>query len=144
MIKKMFQAITDNATTSTAGGSTNLVEVSTVDGFQGREKECILISTVRSNPLKHVGFLSDYRRMNVAVTRARKFVCLVGDSETISSDAFLGQMVAYFQEHGEVRSASEYLGMDDVHFNYGMTDDKAKKELLKSEGIISGSQISDG
>lgn len=118
MIKKMFQAITDNATTSSAGGSTNLVEVSTVDGFQGREKECILISTVRSNPLKHVdksyifiiltisfifvflkvGFLSDYRRMNVAVTRARKFVCLVGDSETISSDAFLGQMVAYFQE----------------------------------------------
>ena len=118
MIKKMFQAINDNATTPTVGGNNNLVEVSTVDGFQGREKECILISTVRSNPLKHVeiikfshfnnsllilfllqvGFLSDYRRMNVAVTRARKFVCLIGDSETISSDAFLGKMVAYFQE----------------------------------------------
>ena len=51
-----------------------------MDGFQGREKECIVISMVRSNPLKQVGFLADERRMNVAVTRARRFVCLIGDS----------------------------------------------------------------
>ena len=47
---------------------------------------------VRSNPLKKVGFLSDYRRMNVAVTRARRFVALIGDSETISSDKFLKEL----------------------------------------------------
>jgi ATP-dependent RNA/DNA helicase IGHMBP2 len=41
---------------------------------------------VRSNPLKKVGFLSDKRRMNVAVTRARRFICLIGDSDTVSSD----------------------------------------------------------
>ena len=45
-----------------------------MDGFQGREKEAILISMVRSNPKKNVGFLSEYRRMNVAVTRAKVFV----------------------------------------------------------------------
>lgn len=65
------------------------LEISTVDGFQGREKECIIISMVRSNPKKQVGFLNDYRRMNVAITRARRFVCLIGDSDTVTSDPFL-------------------------------------------------------
>lgn len=67
-----------------------------VDGFQGREKEAIIISMVRSNPAKNVGFLSEYRRMNVAVTRAKKFVGLIGDEETVSSDPFLKHLVEYF------------------------------------------------
>ncbi|EOY09337.1 DNA-binding protein, putative isoform 3 [Theobroma cacao] len=58
------------------------MEISTVDGFQGREKEAIIISMVRSNSKKEVGFLSDCRRMNVAVTRARRQCCLVCDTET--------------------------------------------------------------
>ena len=48
-----------------------------MDGFQGREKEAIVISMVRSNPRRSVGFLSEARRMNVAVTRGRRHVCLV-------------------------------------------------------------------
>ena len=56
------------------GEDLSKIEISTVDGFQGREKEAILISMVRSNPKKNVGFLSEYRRMNVAVTRAKVFV----------------------------------------------------------------------
>ena len=63
MIKKMFQDINDKASTPTVGGKNNLVEVSTVDGFQGREKECILISTVRSNPLKHVRIIK-FKQIN--------------------------------------------------------------------------------
>ncbi|KAK2995769.1 hypothetical protein RJ640_010745 [Escallonia rubra] len=84
------------------------VEISTVDGFQGREKEAIIISMVRSNSKKEVGFLSDHRRMNVAVTRARRQCCLVCDTETVSSDRFLKRLVEYFEEHGEYLSASEY------------------------------------
>ncbi|KAK1282076.1 hypothetical protein QJS10_CPB22g01375 [Acorus calamus] len=84
------------------------IEISTVDGFQGREKEAIIISMVRSNSKKEVGFLSDKRRMNVAVTRARRQCCLVCDTETVSSDKFLKRLVEYFEEHAEYLSASEY------------------------------------
>ncbi|KAK9921847.1 hypothetical protein M0R45_030343 [Rubus argutus] len=84
------------------------LEISTVDGFQGREKEAIIISMVRSNSNREVGFLSDHRRMNVAVTRARRQCCLVCDTETVSNDAFLKRLIEYFEEHGEYLSASEY------------------------------------
>ncbi|XP_027350384.1 DNA-binding protein SMUBP-2 isoform X2 [Abrus precatorius] len=84
------------------------VEISTVDGFQGREKEAIIISMVRSNSKNEVGFLSDRRRMNVAVTRARRQCCLICDTETVSSDGFLKRLIEYFEEHGEYQSASEY------------------------------------
>ncbi len=77
-----------------------LLEVSTVDGFQGREKEAIVISMVRSNETGEVGFLADARRMNVAVTRARRHCALVCDTETVGRDAFLGRLVAWFSEHG--------------------------------------------
>lgn len=85
------------------------MEISTVDGFQGREKEAIIISMVRSNAKKEVGFLSDRRRMNVAVTRARRQCCLVCDTETVSSDTFLKGLIEHFEEHGEYLSASEYV-----------------------------------
>ena len=77
-----------------------------MDGFQGREKEAIVISMVRSNPRRSVGFLSEARRMNVAVTRGRRHVCLVGDSETAAAHPFLRRLLDYFSEHGEVRSAA--------------------------------------
>ena len=65
------------------------LEVSTVDGFQGREKEVIIISMVRSNPKGEIGFLSNERRMNVAVTRAKRLCVLIGDSGTVSKNPFL-------------------------------------------------------
>jgi superfamily I DNA and/or RNA helicase len=84
------------------------LEVGTVDGFQGREKEAIVISLVRSNEDGEVGFLADARRLNVAVTRARRHVALVGDSATLANDAFLAVLVEYAQQQGEYRSAFEY------------------------------------
>nr|XP_043623797.1 DNA-binding protein SMUBP-2 [Erigeron canadensis] len=84
------------------------LEISTVDGFQGREKEAIIISMVRSNTKKEVGFLSDRRRMNVAVTRARRQCCLICDTDTVKSDSFLKRLVEYFEEHAEYLSGSEY------------------------------------
>jgi superfamily I DNA and/or RNA helicase len=92
-----------------ADASISDVEVNTVDGFQGREKEVIVISTVRSNDTRQVGFLADKRRMNVAVTRARRQCILIGNSETLQADAFLRGLVEHFQEHGAYRSAQEVL-----------------------------------
>src|SRR5439155_15727725 len=61
------------------------VEVDTVDGFQGREKEAVLVSLVRSNDQGEVGFLADVRRMNVALTRARRRLEVVGDGSTVAN-----------------------------------------------------------
>lgn len=87
----------------------SILEVCTVDGFQGREKEVIIISMVRSNHKGDIGFLAEARRMNVAVTRARRQCTLVCDSETVSKDAFLSRLVAWFEEHGEISSAADYV-----------------------------------
>lgn len=62
------------------------LEVDSVDGFQGREKEAIVFSAVRSNTDGAVGFLEDVRRLNVAITRARRKLIVVGDSATLSSN----------------------------------------------------------
>jgi len=93
-----------------AGAALEALEVSTVDGFQGREKEAILISMVRSNDAGEVGFLSDARRMNVAVTRARRHCAIVCDTETVGKNKFLARLLAYFEANGEYRSAMELEG----------------------------------
>lgn len=85
------------------------IEVNTVDGFQGREKEVIVISAVRSNSSGALGFLTDQRRMNVAVTRARRQCVLVCDADTLQKDSFLSSLIDHFQTHGIYRSAQEIL-----------------------------------
>jgi ATP-dependent RNA/DNA helicase IGHMBP2 len=64
------------------------VEIGTVDGFQGREKEAVVVDLVRSNEAGEIGFLADTRRMNVALTRARRFLLVVGDSGTLGAHAY--------------------------------------------------------
>jgi ATP-dependent RNA/DNA helicase IGHMBP2 len=81
------------------------LEIGTVDGVQGREKEAVVISLVRSNEHGEVGFLAELRRLNVALTRARRHLCVVGDSATLSCHADLAHLVEHLQAHGEHRSA---------------------------------------
>ncbi len=73
----------------------HLLSVNTVDGFQGQERDIILISMVRSNAEGQIGFLHDLRRMNVAITRARMKLILVGDSHTLCRTAFYRRLYDY-------------------------------------------------
>eukprot|EP00727_Mastigamoeba_balamuthi_P007395 m51a1_g3276 putative dna-binding protein smubp-2-like (1010) ;mRNA; f:238715-246641 len=77
------------------------LEISTVDGFQGREKEAIVITMVRSQPTHpgEVGFLREDRRTNVAITRARRHVAIVCDTQTVGSHPFLAKTAEYFSEN---------------------------------------------
>jgi superfamily I DNA and/or RNA helicase len=88
--------------------SANL-SINTVDSFQGQERDIIYISLVRSNEKGEIGFLSDTRRMNVAMTRARKKLVMIGDSATICSHPFYDKLMDYVNETGAYRSAFEYL-----------------------------------
>ncbi len=76
------------------------LEVKTVDGFQGREKEAVLVSLTRSNPDNEIGFLADRRRLNVALTRARRKLIVVGDDATVTADPVFREFVEYVQERG--------------------------------------------
>ena len=83
------------------------LEIDTVDGFQGREKEAVIITLVRSNPRGEIGFLSDIRRMNVALTRARRKLIVIGDSATIAGHPFYRRMLDYFETHGAYHTVWE-------------------------------------
>jgi ATP-dependent RNA/DNA helicase IGHMBP2 len=83
------------------------IEIDSVDGFQGREKEVVIVSLVRSNPEGDVGFLADTRRMNVAMTRARRKLIVIGDSATITAHPFYEKMVKYFESIGAYYSVWE-------------------------------------
>lgn len=84
-----------------------IIEIDSVDGFQGREKEVVIVSLVRSNPEGDVGFLADTRRMNVALTRAKRKLIVIGDSATITAHPFYEKMVKYFESIGAYHSVWE-------------------------------------
>lgn len=82
-----------------------------MDGFQGREMEAVVLSLVRSNAHGNVGFLAEARRLNVAVTRAKRHVALICDAECVGrKNAFLRRLVEYFGEHGQTVSVLDVAG----------------------------------
>ena len=85
----------------------SLISINTVDAFQGQEKDIIAISFVRSNENREIGFLKDILRTNIAITRARKKLIMVGDSSTLSTNPFYNQLTEFVRERGHYSSAFE-------------------------------------
>lgn len=88
--------------------SNTSVEIDTVDGFQGREKEVVLISLVRSNTQGEVGFLGDTRRMNVAMTRAKRRLIVIGDGSTLGRNTFFKKWIQQTENQGFYKSIWEF------------------------------------
>ncbi len=80
------------------------LEIDSVDGFQGREKQAVIISLVRSNEEAELGFVADVRRINVALTRARRKLIIIGDSATLGGHSFYRKLLSWVEAHGRYRS----------------------------------------
>lgn len=84
------------------------IAINTIDSFQGQERDIVYISMTRSNPDSRIGFLSDIRRMNVAMTRARKKLVIIGDSATLSQFDFYSNFISWAQDRNAYQSAWEF------------------------------------
>jgi ATP-dependent RNA/DNA helicase IGHMBP2 len=87
---------------------TKQISVNTIDSFQGQEKDIVYISLVRCNDNNVIGFLADIRRMNVAITRARKKLVIIGDSVTLCKHPFYDELITYCQRINGYVSAWEF------------------------------------
>jgi superfamily I DNA and/or RNA helicase len=85
------------------------ISINTIDSFQGQERDIVYISMTRSNTENKIGFLSDIRRMNVAMTRARKKLIVIGDSATLSQLPFYADFITYAQNRNAYQSAWEFV-----------------------------------
>jgi ATP-dependent RNA/DNA helicase IGHMBP2 len=85
------------------------VDINTIDSYQGQERDLIVLSLVRSNDTGEIGFLKDLRRLNVAITRGRKQVVIIGDSATLGNHRFYQALLPYVETHGRWISAWEYM-----------------------------------
>ncbi|KAF2357088.1 R3H domain [Trinorchestia longiramus] len=127
------------------------VEVQTVDGFQGREKEAVILTLVRSNVKGEIGFLSEDRRLNVAVTRARRHLSVVCDTRTLEQHQFLKNFVQYMSERARVVRAehideenctqisADFRDLDlsgilkEPRKNVGKSEPKSEEQIAKEE-----------
>jgi ATP-dependent RNA/DNA helicase IGHMBP2 len=102
VLKELFEA-------SPLSPYSDKISINTIDSFQGQERDVVYISLTRSNSEGTIGFLADTRRMNVAMTRARKKLLIVGDSATITRLPFYADMVKYAENTGGYQSAWEHM-----------------------------------
>ena len=114
------------------------LEIRSVDGFQGGEREAVVLSLVRSSEKggqDGIGFLSDERRLNVAITRAKRHVAVICDCETVSKNKFIKGLIDWLEEKGDYRSGVEYeidsiISSDSLQAKISSTIDKPQKQNI--------------
>ncbi|RZM29612.1 MAG: DUF2075 domain-containing protein [Pedobacter sp.] len=85
------------------------ITINTIDSFQGQERDIVYLSLTRSNEERTIGFLADIRRMNVAMTRAKQKLVVIGDSVTLSRLPFYADFISYAEQHAAYQSAWEFI-----------------------------------
>ncbi len=96
----------------------NDVEVNTVDGYQGREKDVVILSLVRSNRQRNLGFLTDLRRLNVSLTRAKKMLIVVGDSSTLKANETYNRFIEFVRRKGMLIDSEKIFEIENRETDY--------------------------
>eukprot|EP00537_Pseudo-nitzschia_pungens_P007889 CAMPEP_0172377752 /NCGR_PEP_ID=MMETSP1060-20121228/69070_1 /TAXON_ID=37318 /ORGANISM="Pseudo-nitzschia pungens, Strain cf. cingulata" /LENGTH=1157 /DNA_ID=CAMNT_0013105461 /DNA_START=1692 /DNA_END=5165 /DNA_ORIENTATION=+ len=123
------------------------LEIRSVDGFQGGEREAVVLSLVRSSEKggrDGIGFLRDDRRQNVAVTRAKRHLALICDSETVSQSSFVRNLIEWIETHGDQRSAIEYVYASESEDNHREYEDDLVASELELQKLIERSSATSG
>jgi ATP-dependent RNA/DNA helicase IGHMBP2 len=107
-VEVLKEGVLANAALQEVGAA---ISVNTIDSFQGQERDAVYISMTRSNADSVIGFLSEVRRMNVAMTRARKKLVVIGDSATLSQFPFYADYIAYAEANNAYESAWAFINM---------------------------------
>ena len=108
-VRKLKELLSEDENYQAIMGLGDAFTVDTIDAFQGQERDVIVISLVRSNSAGEIGFLADIRRMNVALTRAKRKLIVIGDSSTLSSNPFYQDFLDYVEKNNIYKSVYEFM-----------------------------------